>query len=126
MSKNLRILTRMSRAHLYEPGLDFWLMAAVISGGQIVSMATNQQKRSGLVRRYFERYQNTHAEINAIRKARKKIDLTGAKLYVVRVRKDRSLAMAKPCSSCWNILSDHGIREVVYSVADGSFETTRI
>lgn len=47
-------------------------------------------------------------------------------LYVVRLRKDNSVGMAKPCVSCHAFLKACGIKRVVYSQDDGSFKQMRV
>lgn len=56
-----------------------------------------------------------HAEARAVRKA-----TPGSVAYVVRVKKDGKLTMAKPCSACEQKLRAKGIRVVFYSGYDGA------
>jgi len=38
-------------------------------------------------------------------------------MYVVRVKRDGSYAMAKPCKSCQNLIKEVGIKDVYYSTS---------
>lgn len=59
-----------------------------------------------------------HAEIDAIRKIKKNIDLSNVELYVVRIGTDRSgnpLKMSKPCDDCTKQILKSGIGKIYYS-----------
>lgn len=71
----------------------------------------------------FTQYPFLHAEQAAIlsygiAELRKK---KGIKLYIARTRKDRNLALAKPCSVCQAMIDAAGIKEVYYSTKNGNF-----
>ena len=66
-----------------------------------------------------------HAEVAAISSLDNKTT-KDAILYVVRLRKNDTLAMAKPCSSCEWVIGAMGIKRVIYSLDDGSFNLMRI
>lgn len=55
-----------------------------------------------------------HAEARLVRKLDR-----GSKVFVVRVRKDGTLAMAKPCSKCQPLLKNY---DVWYSNDNGEME----
>lgn len=61
-----------------------------------------------------------HAEEMALRQNWKS-EYEGATCYVVRLRRDRPLGMARPCPNCWKILKDMGIAKVFYSTSDVDF-----
>ena len=58
-----------------------------------------------------------HAEYRISRK----LDY-GSIVYVVRLRRDGSLAMAKPCADCEKALRSKHVKEVWYSTADGAVD----
>lgn len=64
------------------------------------------------------KHKSIHAEFMAALNAG--YDIEGATAYVFRQQKDGTLAMARPCESCWRFLMDCGIKKVVYSF-EGSF-----
>lgn len=42
-------------------------------------------------------------------------------LYVVRVNSQGSLMMSRPCENCMQVITDSGIREIIYSNELGGF-----
>lgn len=56
-----------------------------------------------------------HAEVAALNSARK-IDLTGATIYVARVIKNGEPRMSKPCERCQKALKARGVRKVFYTL----------
>lgn len=50
-------------------------------------------------------------------------DLEESELYVVRILKNNSLAMARPCLICRKFIEDVGIKAVYFSNEYGQFET---
>lgn len=81
-------------------------------GKSILSSACNIIKTHPIQRHYGKHVCSVHAEAYAVIKA--KGNVSGTVCYSVRVRPDGTLAISKPCSSCWNILADAGIKTVVY------------
>jgi tRNA(Arg) A34 adenosine deaminase TadA len=57
-----------------------------------------------------------HAEQRISRKLDK-----GAEVYVVRLTRDKQLAMARPCSTCYTVLRARGVKRVYYSIAPGEY-----
>jgi len=88
----------------------FKLGAVITKKNKILSKACNVNKThpqfgSGI-------FNNLHAEGNAIYKAvRQGIDLQGSTMYVYRDNNN----LAKPCPCCMNLISKHGIRNIIYS-----------
>lgn len=61
-----------------------------------------------------------HAEIHALLPLLKQhADLSRADVYVVRRRKDGSLAMARPCPGCISLLKENGLRRAYFSTNTG-------
>lgn len=62
-----------------------------------------------------------HAEIAALREARK-IDLEGATIYISRsALRDGAPLMSKPCANCQKYLKEAGVKKVYYTI-DSSME----
>ena len=59
-----------------------------------------------------------HAEINACLGV-DPVDLVGAELYVYRILKDGSPALARPCRMCQNYLRSVGVKKVYYTTRNG-------
>lgn len=64
---------------------------------------------------------SVHSEEAAIKQC-KNIDLSSAVLYVSRVNKSGDEMYSRPCSKCLNLINSVGIRKVVYTAGDGSYE----
>ena len=63
-----------------------------------------------------------HAEMDACLDASRD-ELIGAEIYIVRVRKDGSRGLAKPCNICTRMLKSMGITKAYYSTEGGYGET---
>jgi tRNA(Arg) A34 adenosine deaminase TadA len=61
-----------------------------------------------------------HAEIRALRKSG-----FGATVYVSRIKRDGSLAMAKPCPYCMAALRARGVEMVYYTVSNTEWEARK-
>ena len=64
-----------------------------------------------------------HAEIDACLGVNRD-DLDGAQIYVVRLKRDGSLGMARPCGVCARILKDMRIEIAYFSTGQGFGEYT--
>lgn len=69
---------------------------------------------------HFQKFPNLHAEIDAISKILGKRHLTGReKLVIIRLRRDGSTGLAKPCQDCQQILEALNFKDVWYSTSTG-------
>ncbi len=80
------------------------MAAAIISGGKIVSMHTNNN--------------HIHAEQAVINRSWRS-GAEGCTLVVIRVKADGGLGMAKPCLDCMQRIKEAGIKKVLFTNADG-------
>lgn len=62
-----------------------------------------------------------HAEGRVVRK----LDV-GAVLYIARVKKDGTVAMAKPCPACQALLRSRRVSEVHFTIDEGSWGTMKM
>jgi len=62
-------------------------------------------------------YTSKHAEIDAIMKLPRNINLNNLTMYVVR----EDMKMSKPCEKCSKVISGLGIKKVYYS-CEGKME----
>ena len=81
-------------------------------GKSILATACNKIKTHPVQRRYGSHVCSIHAEAATLIKAR--TNVTGTICYSARVRPDGTLAISKPCASCWDLLVESGIRWVIY------------
>ncbi|MFA5758688.1 MAG: hypothetical protein WC942_04925 [Clostridia bacterium] len=59
---------------------------------------------------------HAHAEARVVRKLG-----WGGTVYVVRVKRDGTLALARPCKHCQGIMRSNGVRHCYYSISDTEF-----
>lgn len=60
-----------------------------------------------------------HAEISCLSMIKQDINYHDLELYIVRLRKDGSYGMARPCCSCYQCIVSKGIRKIYYSTNHG-------
>ena len=124
MNKYLKLAYKSALAYDYDPSLEFWLCAVLVKGGSVLSIGYNQRETHALIDAYrASEFCNTmHAEVDAVLKARKKIRLEGCKIYVIRLRRDKTLGMARPCAMCRACMSAYGIKKMFYTLDEhGTF-----
>lgn len=109
------------------------LGAVAVYKGSIVASAWNTDKTSTLQAKYnIYRYKNdslppkAHCETNLIQRLRWKfgdsIQWDKVDIYLYREYKDGSLALSRPCSSCYKMLEELGVRRVFYTTPHGFVE----
>jgi tRNA(Arg) A34 adenosine deaminase TadA len=71
-------------------------------------------------------HDHIHAEDMIIRRTRHLDGLDGCILLIIRVRKDGSFGIAKPCVLCTNRLIQAGVKKVIFSTNKGEFESINL
>jgi deoxycytidylate deaminase len=66
-----------------------------------------------------------HAEHAAINRAWRS-GTEGATIIVIRVRKNGTMGMSKPCDACMNRLIEAGVKRVIYSDNDGTLKSFKV
>jgi deoxycytidylate deaminase len=101
--------------------LEYSLAAVLVSGGRVLSIGTNQQRSCELVQAFRKNsWNNLHAECAAILKVRRKIDLTGSKIYVARITPSNKISCAAPCEMCLDVIRAYGIKRVIYTIDENT------
>lgn len=101
----------IARAHqeALKSAEQFRLGAAVLSRSSVVASGRNRGHNTcGLY--------SIHAEMDALFKCRRR--LKGSHLVVVRVLRDGSTALSKPCEACARAIARLGVGKVTYSTGD--------
>ena len=102
----------------------FRLGAVVVRGGRIIGTGVNQMgKTHPLMNRYRLNpgwSPGLHAEVCACLGI-SLATLEGASIYVARIRRDGSLALAEPCLICKRFLAGVGIATTYWSNNDGTW-----
>ena len=108
-----------------EPVRQARLVAAVYRKNRLICVAPNLYKSHPLQAR-FGRVPEAiflHAEVNAIRLSLREVeieDFPSLTMYVGRVLKNGSLALAKPCAGCRSAIQAFGIRKTFYTDYSGN------
>ncbi len=102
--------------------IPYRLGALITQKKRHVSTGRNSRKTHARTVRDYNYWGPTHAEASAILKAKGE----GDTLYVVRIKKDGSLAMSKPCFRCLKMAKDNGIKTIIYTDADGQPQTMEL
>jgi len=89
--------------------------AVLVKGGRIIAMAPNLTIKS---LHFNPKSYSKHAETRALIKRKHHQDLDGCVCYVVRLRKEQSYGLAKPCPNCESALKEAGISAVFYTTND--------
>jgi len=109
---------------------DYHLCAILVRGGSVISVGYNKLNTNAFVEHYADIARgprrgfclSTHAEQDAILKARNKVDLRGCKIFVARRKRlDQSPGMARPCPVCENALANYGIRKAYYTINEHQY-----
>jgi tRNA(Arg) A34 adenosine deaminase TadA len=104
--------------------LQYRMGAVLVKGKTVIGAGCNRNDHPKLRRwrsRHLFPHTGLHAEMAALWGCDWKA-LPGTRLYVVRVKRDGSLAMAKPCKVCEELIGWAGIRKVYYSNLTGKIE----
>ncbi len=127
MNQYLKMAKRLAESHAYDDSLEYRLCAVIVRGGAVLSVGFNKRTNSALMDHYAVRdHQTVHAEVDAVLQVRKNIDLTGAKIYVVRLLKCGETAISKPCGTCQAVLRAYGIKKMVYTLSGGGESEEKI
>lgn len=123
MNKFLKLAINEINNHTFDDCLNFHLCAIIVGGGSVLSIGFNKMSRNSFVQHlsvdpsYNKPFINKHAELDAILRARNKIDLSGCKIYVARIKRlYKEIGMARPCVVCQNALFRYGIKRAYYTI----------
>ena len=86
----------------------------ILSGGKIISSGINTFDGEPI-----------HAEMDAIRKIDRSIQLNKCILIVIRFNRSGDIYPSKPCSECVKQIQHRCFKRVYYSTTDGGFEIER-
>ena len=101
--------------------------AIVVLKHRIVSSACNSDCKTHPLQKRYNRYRfsedpphKCHAELLAlIPLIKNNVDLSNASIYTYRQHRDGSLACARPCPSCMELIKDVRITRLFYTTDDG-------
>ena len=86
--------------------------AIIVRKGTVVGRGFNQKRHTGKVKTEYPN--SLHAEVAAILDTSRRL-LAKSTIYVYRIKKDGTPAMAKPCGYCVALLRYLSLKTIVYS-----------
>lgn len=100
---------------------QFPVGAVIFKGNKIISKGFNSIRHCSKIKPQFKEWYNSlHAEQQAIISTHKNIK--GCDILVVRIKKDGSFGLAKPCDMCESFIMYKKIRNVYYTTDEGTIE----
>lgn len=113
--------------HPHKATLAFLHGTVLVRGGKVLSIGYNSPFRCGFSDKYATHKDfNIHSELAAVRAVRKKIDLTGAAAYNLRLDRSGNPKISAPCRGCATMFLDYGIRKCYYSTDTGLVDVLKI
>ena len=102
--------------------------AVIVKGNNVMSVGMNQNKSHPIQSEYNIHREfhiddsckhHLHAEMSAIVRIPKYVDLNGAEIYIYRKNGNDKIAMSRPCNACFNAIMDRGIKKIHYTTEYG-------
>jgi len=120
MSLNSSIIKAAVEASKKSPCTDFKVGAVIFKQNRILSFGFNSQRSCSSIESQYKRFDFTlHAEAHAASKIKDRNLLKDASILIVRIKKDGTLSMAKPCEYCEHMIKSFNIKKVYYSTFEG-------
>lgn len=107
--------------HKYKLGAIVIYKHRIISSGYNSSTNTDAlQAKLDMHKYHCDCAGKLHAESDALLYfIKRRINLSGAEIYVYRQKANGALGMARPCSSCLKLIKQCGIKKIHYTTDDG-------
>ena len=124
MGKQHRYISLASKVAEQSDYGKFRHGAVLVKGNSVRNVSCNKHRHCNFGTRFRE--SNTgiptlHAELGAILGMDRSVT-QGATVYVVRINREGTPRMSKPCPMCESALKHVGVKRVVYTDRDGSIE----
>lgn len=94
--------------------------AVVVKSGRVLGSASNERKNDPSIPGINRC--SIHAETAVLRTTKAR----GSTVYVARLTRSGTPAMAKPCAACEAQLIDHGVRRVIWTIDESSYGITEL
>jgi deoxycytidylate deaminase len=91
--------------------------SVIVKGGRVISTGLNKERSHPRIvsSEHIKDHCSVHAEIDAIKKAK---DVSGATIYVARVNRHGEQRDSKPCSRCYEVIRNSGIKKIIYTTSE--------
>ena len=115
---NLEVLLEQAKEKALESTCRVPMVAFLLRNGKPIAYGVNKKGFRGA---------SIHAEIDCLRKIRfQKRRGRNTTMVVIRHLRDGSMANAKPCANCVEVLKNMGVKNVAWTTNKQSFEMSRI
>jgi tRNA(Arg) A34 adenosine deaminase TadA len=94
----------------------YWLGAVGVRRDGVIVSARNGSAIGEMGATQYNPSPTSHAERRCLRKLG-----WGGVMYVARVRRDGSVALAKPCARCQGSLKSQGVKKVFYTIDNENY-----
>lgn len=128
LSKKEKKYVDLAKRISYQSGYSHRHGAVLIKGASIINVSCNKNKFSSFATRFTKKekeFVTVHAELGSILNV-ERTHTEGATVYVVRVNNQDELRLSKPCPMCEEAMRFVGIKKVVYSTSEGTFEEVKL
>lgn len=127
LSKAERAYFKAAKAMAESSQHRFQVGAVLVHRHRIVGRSCNSTTKTDIIQAQLDskRYGcycegKLHAESALlIPFIKRRVDLSGASIFVYRTKKDKTSAMARPCVTCMELIKACGIKKVYYSTDFG-------
>jgi hypothetical protein len=115
----------ISNLHLVDSRQHQRHFSFIVKRNKILSFGVNKGfKTTPLAVRFGWRFDSIHSEVDAVKRfPYAPAELSGCKLYNLRINRSNELALARPCSGCLHFLSGFAWDKIMYSNSQGEFVT---
>lgn len=115
---NLEVLLEQAKEKALESNCRVPMVAFLLRNGKPIAYGVNKKGFRGA---------SIHAEIDCLRKIRfQKRRGKNTTMVVIRHLRDGTMANAKPCANCVEVLKNMGVKNVAWTTNKQSFELSRI
>lgn len=128
LSKKERKYIELAKRVSYQSDYAHRHGAVLVKGASIVNVSCNKNKFSSFATRFTKKekeFVTVHAELGSVLNVERK-NTEGAIVYVVRVNNQDEFRLSKPCPMCEEAMRWVGIKKVVYSTSEDTFEEMRL
>lgn len=95
----------------------------ILDGNDVLSIGVNNPRKTDPIALTHYKYHYAHAEAIAIKRfIFPPIELKGMSMVNIRISKNGSLCLSKPCNGCQRFLAAFELREIWFSTSEGCFE----
>ena len=120
MSKRMNRLFAVAKEQANRSSCNYRLGACVVKRRKVLGKACNAYKTHPETNKDPAFLKGLHAELGACLNTSRN-QLEGSDLFVVRILKNNSLALSRPCVICQEVLKRFGVSRVFYTMTNSEY-----